>query len=187
VHPGHDVRQPVGTHLGSQGLGPHAVRRVDRGYRRAAGARGGDQLRPTVSRVLGVRREPALDQQVRDALDALPSQAHGTRDLRHALRLAQRGAEAHVHSLEHDPGWAERTRDALTAEGLQEWATVTHAPLRDGWYDVSLAGDLDFDALGEITPRVLEEAVAEAHDDQVPLSGCVPGVTGRVGSVPSPV
>lgn len=52
-----------------------------------------------------------------------------------ARLLAQRGAEAHVHSLEHDAGWLQRTREALAAEGLDEWATVTHAPLRDGWYD----------------------------------------------------
>jgi rhodanese-related sulfurtransferase len=51
-----------------------------------------------------------------------------------ARLLAQRGAEAHVHSLEHEAGWAQRTREALAREDLEPWATVTHAPLRDGWY-----------------------------------------------------
>ena len=35
----------------------------------------------------------------------------------------------HVTSLEHDEGYAEKTRAMLEMHGLNEWATVLHAPL----------------------------------------------------------
>lgn len=45
-----------------------------------------------------------------------------------ARRLAALGRGT-VHALEHDPGWAARTREALRSEGLAERATVIEAPL----------------------------------------------------------
>jgi predicted O-methyltransferase YrrM len=51
-----------------------------------------------------------------------------------ARALAQLGAGQLV-SLDHDQRWAEATRAALEREGLEKWATVTHAPLVDDWYD----------------------------------------------------
>jgi predicted O-methyltransferase YrrM len=53
-------------------------------------------------------------------------------------------------SLDHDPGYAEKTRIALTAHGLAEVAEVRDAPLRpvvlDGrtfpWYDVTAVADV---------------------------------------------
>ncbi len=60
-----------------------------------------------------------------------------------ARRLRELGAGS-VHALEHDPGWAERTRAALAAEGLDR-AVIVDAPLEPhplagkagGWYAVS--------------------------------------------------
>jgi predicted O-methyltransferase YrrM len=49
--------------------------------------------------------------------------------------LAQHGLDGHVHSLEHDPRWAEQTAGALARDGLERWATVIYAPLVEGWYD----------------------------------------------------
>jgi predicted O-methyltransferase YrrM len=54
-----------------------------------------------------------------------------------ARLLAQHRIEGHIHSLEHDARWASVTREGLRREGLEAWATVTHAPLLDGWYDVA--------------------------------------------------
>ncbi|MFL5870030.1 MAG: class I SAM-dependent methyltransferase, partial [Solirubrobacterales bacterium] len=48
----------------------------------------------------------------------------------------------HVHSLEHLPGWASRTRDVLASERLDRFATVIDAPLVDGWYDPAAADRL---------------------------------------------
>lgn len=49
--------------------------------------------------------------------------------------LSQHGIDGHVHSLDHDPAWADLTARAIARENLQPWATVTCAPLVDGWYD----------------------------------------------------
>jgi predicted O-methyltransferase YrrM len=49
--------------------------------------------------------------------------------------LAQHGVDGHVSSLDHDPRWAEQTARALERDGLERWATITYAPLVDGWYD----------------------------------------------------
>jgi len=51
----------------------------------------------------------------------------------------------HVVSLDHDAQYAERTRQRLVEEGLDQWATVVTAPLADRrvdgeprrWYDVA--------------------------------------------------
>jgi predicted O-methyltransferase YrrM len=58
-----------------------------------------------------------------------------------ARYLRERGAGS-LHSLEHDPAWAQLTRARLAAEGLAEIATVVEAPLGPhplapdgcGWY-----------------------------------------------------
>lgn len=44
-------------------------------------------------------------------------------------RCAQLSGRGHVHSLEHDPEFAQKTRDLLAAEGLDRFATVYDAPL----------------------------------------------------------
>jgi hypothetical protein len=54
-----------------------------------------------------------------------------------ARLMAQHKIEGHVHSIDHDARWATVTQEALRREGLAAWATVTHAPLLDGWYDVT--------------------------------------------------
>lgn len=45
-----------------------------------------------------------------------------------ASKLRQQGF-GHVHSLEHLPEYAQKTRDLLRAHGLDAWATVLDAPL----------------------------------------------------------
>lgn len=60
--------------------------------------------------------------------------------LAQAARLNGRG---HVYAIDHDGVFAEESRKMLARYGLSDWATVTHAPLRqvaiDGrsweWYD----------------------------------------------------
>ena len=66
-----------------------------------------------------------------------------------ARRLAELGA-GRVDSLEHDPAWAQATRAALAAEGLDAVATVHLAPLephrlageRGAWYSAAIAAKL---------------------------------------------
>jgi len=52
-------------------------------------------------------------------------------------RCAQLVGVGRVHSLEHDPEFAEKTRQTLRAEGLEDFATVYDAPLVElslpGW------------------------------------------------------
>lgn len=54
-----------------------------------------------------------------------------------ARLIRQRGSEARVISIDHDPVWASSTRRALEFEGLADVVTVVDAPLVDGWYDTS--------------------------------------------------
>ncbi|HEY6759052.1 MAG TPA: class I SAM-dependent methyltransferase [Baekduia sp.] len=53
-----------------------------------------------------------------------------------ARLLRQRGAGT-LTAIEHDAGWADRVRDLLRREGLDDVATVLHAPLtgEPAWYD----------------------------------------------------
>lgn len=44
-------------------------------------------------------------------------------------RAAQLNGTGHVYSLEHDPVYAQKTRDELSRQGLQDHATVLDAPL----------------------------------------------------------
>ncbi len=61
-------------------------------------------------------------------------------------RCAQINGSGHVHSLEHDPEFADKTRELLRAEGLEGHATVHDAPLKPlqlpnwsaDWYDSSV-------------------------------------------------
>ena len=51
-----------------------------------------------------------------------------------ARLLAQRGTGV-LTALEHDAGWATHVQESLAREGLEEVASVVHAPLDDdGWY-----------------------------------------------------
>lgn len=57
-------------------------------------------------------------------------------------RAAQLNGFGHVYSVDHDADYAEQTRRALADFGLEEWATVTHAPLTESadggtWYDTA--------------------------------------------------
>lgn len=57
--------------------------------------------------------------------------------------LAQHGIDGHVHSLDHDPAWADLTTRAIARESLQQWASVTCAPLVGNWYDRNLLPAVD--------------------------------------------
>lgn len=60
-------------------------------------------------------------------------------------RLLRQLGRGHLSSFEHDPEWARTIRSLVAAEGLDEWVTVTLAPLAtsplslDGarWYEES--------------------------------------------------
>jgi predicted O-methyltransferase YrrM len=60
-------------------------------------------------------------------------------------RTAQMNGVGHVYSLEHEPLYAQKTRDELARQGLSAFATVLDAPLREHslggskhrWYDTS--------------------------------------------------
>jgi len=66
-----------------------------------------------------------------------------------ATKLAERGAGS-LHSLEHDPGWAARTRARLAREGVPGRVALIEAPLRPhplaepdcGWYDTAALATL---------------------------------------------
>lgn len=45
-------------------------------------------------------------------------------------RCLQLNGEGHVYSMDHDPVFAEKTRQELASHGLSEWATVFDAPLQ---------------------------------------------------------
>jgi hypothetical protein len=66
-------------------------------------------------------------------------------------RCLQLRGHGHVYSLEHEPRFAQQTRERLRQFGLEQWATVLDAPLRDQpqgapWYAL--------DALPEHLPPV---------------------------------
>lgn len=58
-------------------------------------------------------------------------------------RCCQLNGRGHVYCLEHDEHFAGQTREGLAEQGLEEWATVIHAPLvptgesGQPWYDLS--------------------------------------------------
>lgn len=67
----------------------------------------------------------------------------GTSTLWLAQSMRERGS-GRVVAIEHDPGFADKTRETLRAHGLSEWAEVRLAPLTDvdtphgtsRWYDL---------------------------------------------------
>lgn len=70
-------------------------------------------------------------------------------------RCCQLNGFGHVYSLEHEPAFAEATRRNLRDSGLDEWATVIDAPLKDHhhegqkypWYDISQLPGASIDLL----------------------------------------
>jgi len=46
-------------------------------------------------------------------------------------QCAKHNGEGHVYSLEHDPIFAEKTRNELKKQALNQWATVIDAPLKN--------------------------------------------------------
>lgn len=60
-----------------------------------------------------------------------------------ARALSQGERNAHIYSVDHDPRWAMLTNTAIAREGLQSWASVTCAPLVDGWYDRTLLPQIE--------------------------------------------
>lgn len=70
-------------------------------------------------------------------------------------RSCQLLASGHVYSLEHEPGFAQATRDSLKEAGLEEYATVIDAPLESVelsnesflWYSLASLPDLEIDLL----------------------------------------
>ena len=53
-------------------------------------------------------------------------------------QCAKQNGKGHVYSLEHDFEYAEKTRQELIKQDLQDWATVIDAPLQD----YSFAGEI---------------------------------------------
>lgn len=72
-----------------------------------------------------------------------------------AARCCQLNGSGHVYSLEHESVFAEATRNNLREAGLEGWATVIHAPLKEHelsgakypWYDLSELPNLAIDLL----------------------------------------
>jgi predicted nucleic acid-binding protein len=97
----------VGQRLLAEGLGqPGGRGRMAGAYpgdRGTAFVGRGEQLGPAVRRVGEVPGQPAFGQDVRDALDALPGDAHVPRDAGHGQRLAQDRAE-HLPPRRGQPG-----------------------------------------------------------------------------------
>lgn len=83
-------------------------------------------------------------------------------------RALQLHGAGHVYSLEHEPHFAQHTRGLLQTQGLQNWATVCDAPLRDlslpgwtgKWYDDVLPKDLSIDMLVIDGPPYFTAALA---------------------------
>ena len=81
-----------------------------------------------------------------DRLEHVVEASSGTSTIVIGYCLKRQG-RGRVISLEHDPVYAQATRDAIRAHGLEEYATVLHAPLVEQvvegkkmlWYDLSMA------------------------------------------------
>lgn len=69
--------------------------------------------------------------------------------------VVKQSAQGHVYSLEHDPIFAEKTRQQLRERNLEKYATVIDAPLCEyylngtkySWYDLKNLPDLVFNLL----------------------------------------
>lgn len=72
-----------------------------------------------------------------------------------AARAVEINGNGHIYSLEHEPEFANKTREELARQNLQRWATVIDAPLKtidtkydkQLWYDASSLPDLPIDIL----------------------------------------
>ena len=70
-------------------------------------------------------------------------------------RSCQLLGKGHVYALEHEPGFAQTTRDRLKEAGLEEYANVVDAPLESVelsnesflWYSLASLPDLEIDLL----------------------------------------
>lgn len=71
---------------------------------------------------------------------------------------------AHVVSIDHEPQWAELTRQALHREGLDDLVTICVAPLTAGWYERSALPSVEeIDLLIVDGPPALAEKVDTAR------------------------
>jgi rhodanese-related sulfurtransferase len=81
-----------------------------------------------------------------------------------ARALSQQGIDGHVYSLDHLPAWATVTTRAIVGEGLTRWASVTCAPLVDGWYDKAILPAIEgIDLLVVDGPPAFERATETAR------------------------
>ncbi len=85
------------------------------------------------------------------------------------LREAGRG---HVYSLENEAEFAEMTRGHLAREGLSDWATVIHAPLKP--YDIEGGRFFWYD----------DQELPEAAIDMIVIDG-PPHLVGRMARYPA--
>jgi SAM-dependent methyltransferase len=82
-----------------------------------------------------------------------------------ARAMSQHDISGFIHSIDHHPGWAAVTSRALVRENLQQWASVTCAPLVDGWYDPTLVPDVqDVDMLIVDGPPAHDPEIATARE-----------------------
>jgi rhodanese-related sulfurtransferase len=97
-----------------------------------------------------------------------------------ARALAQHGIEGHIHSIDHHPGWATFTAEAIVREDLQRWASVTCVPLTHGWYDRKLLPSVEgIDLLVVDGPPAYSPATAMARQPALDVFGdkLAPGAT----------
>lgn len=70
-------------------------------------------------------------------------------------RCLQKNGSGHLYSLEHEPAYAEKTMANLRRHGLENWATVVIAPLKEyslgsesySWYDLERLPEQPLDML----------------------------------------
>jgi rhodanese-related sulfurtransferase len=91
----------------------------------------GSSMRPTA--IVGVVSDVVVRQR-----RMIVECGSGNSTLFAARALSQAGGEGHVYSLDHDRDWAAVTARAIAREALDQWASVTHAPLRGGWYELDV-------------------------------------------------
>lgn len=79
-------------------------------------------------------RTPGIEELTRLISSARPAAivecGSGSSTVWMAAQLEKIGADGHIYSLEHDPHYAQQTRDLLTRSGLDGRATVVEAPLQ---------------------------------------------------------
>lgn len=85
-----------------------------------------------------------------------------------ARLLAQVG-KGRIVSFEHDEQWAALTGRLLAHEGLEGFATVVHAPLVDGWYEIPTLEAEEIDLLIVDGPPSREEESGEDRHPALPF------------------